>query len=360
MPFYEGIGLIAEKNAVVIELGAAYTKVGYAGEATPRAILPTPPLPAHADPDGLYDALFTFLHRIYFRHLLVNPRDRRVVVLDPLLGGLGLKNGLSRVLFQHFEALSILYAPSVLMPLLGLGLATGLVLDCGYEEAAVMPVGEGVPEQPVAPADLTPAVIEDVQVRLCFVSALARGRQIQALAQDGSEVPGLSSFLAQSVPPATYPLPGYGLLHVDGPTREGAAEVMFEPDDDGQTLPSLVLDSILASPIALRRGLAENVIVVGGTSMLLGFKARLFEEIKDLIQNNNYYNDKLGAMVDDFRLHVPPTAANYTSWTGASIFGATDAISTRSYTREMFVKDKTIPDWSDFRFNQLYVDEKSA
>ena len=28
MPFYEGIGLIAEKNAVVIDIGSAYTKVG--------------------------------------------------------------------------------------------------------------------------------------------------------------------------------------------------------------------------------------------------------------------------------------------------------------------------------------------
>lgn len=42
MPFYEGIGLIAEKNAVVLDMGLAYTKVGYAGEAAPRAIVPTP------------------------------------------------------------------------------------------------------------------------------------------------------------------------------------------------------------------------------------------------------------------------------------------------------------------------------
>ena len=31
MPMYEGIGLISEKHAVVLDIGAAYTKVGYAG-----------------------------------------------------------------------------------------------------------------------------------------------------------------------------------------------------------------------------------------------------------------------------------------------------------------------------------------
>jgi hypothetical protein len=34
MPLYEGIGLISEKHAVVLDIGAAYTKCGYAG---PRA-----------------------------------------------------------------------------------------------------------------------------------------------------------------------------------------------------------------------------------------------------------------------------------------------------------------------------------
>ena len=129
MPFYEGIGLIAEKNAVVIDIGSAYTKVrtfhirspssrfnlrrtnlkvGYAGEATPRAVVATPRelhawrRPPAAD-DELYDALVRFVHQIYFRHLLVNPKDRRVVLVDALLGPVRFKEVLSKVLFKHFE-----------------------------------------------------------------------------------------------------------------------------------------------------------------------------------------------------------------------------------------------------------------
>ena len=36
MPFYDGIGMISEKHAVVLDVGSAYTKVGYAGEPVPR------------------------------------------------------------------------------------------------------------------------------------------------------------------------------------------------------------------------------------------------------------------------------------------------------------------------------------
>ena len=89
MPFYEGIGLIAEKNAIVLDVGAAQTKVGYAGEFVPRAILETPSNLSELTRDKLYDALVDLVHRIYFTHLLVNPKDRRVVLIDHLLGEAG-------------------------------------------------------------------------------------------------------------------------------------------------------------------------------------------------------------------------------------------------------------------------------
>lgn len=66
-----------------------------------------------------------FVYRLYFQHLLVNPKDRRVVLVDALLGPIQFKQVISRVLFKHFEVLSILYASSHLMPMFTLGLQTG-------------------------------------------------------------------------------------------------------------------------------------------------------------------------------------------------------------------------------------------
>ena len=145
MPFYDGIGVIAEKHAVVLDIGSAFTKVGYAGESSPRAILRTPAKLHQLDQDTLHDVLVDFVHRLYFEILLVNPKDRRVVLLESLLGETRLKDELVRVLFNHFEVLSILFAPSHMMPLFGLGLQNGLVLDVGYDSASVIPVYQSVP-----------------------------------------------------------------------------------------------------------------------------------------------------------------------------------------------------------------------
>ena len=91
--------------------------------------------------------------------------------------------------------------------------------------------------------------------------------------------------------------------------------------------------------------------------MQLGFKARVFQEIKKLM-SEDHYSEKL--KISQFKLHVPLGQANYASWAGASIFGATDAISTRSFTREQYSKEKAVPDWSNLRFNNVYNDERQG
>jgi len=394
MPFYDGIGVIAEKHAVVLDIGSAFTKVGYAGESSPRAIIRTPPNLERLDKDSLGDSLVEFVHKLYFEILLVNPKDRRVVLLESLLGDTRLKDELVKVLFNHFEVLSILFAPSHMMPLFGLGLQNGLVLDIGYNSASVIPVYQGVPmlrswqALPLAGkavhqrlqseidktgtakqgemdfvkfdtlgVEIGEKTLEDIKIRLCFVTNDTRGSQIQEIKADASSVSGLSSFLKKSVPATDYIVCGDTVLKIDGQIREGVCEVLFERDEDKLNIPSMILDALLASPIDTRRDLASNIIIIGGTSMQLGFKARVFQEINKLM-SEDHYSEKL--KISQFKLHVPLGQANYASWAGASIFGATDAISTRSFTREQYSKEKAVPDWSNLRFNNVYNDERQG
>ncbi|RXN34903.1 actin-related 10 [Labeo rohita] len=108
MPLFEGLGSGGEKTAVVIDLGAAYTN------RTHDAVSP-------------------------FRHLLVNPRDRRVVIIESILCPSHFRETLSRVFFKHFEVPSVLFAPSHLMSVMTLGIQSALVMDCGYTETLVLP-----------------------------------------------------------------------------------------------------------------------------------------------------------------------------------------------------------------------------
>ena len=39
---------------------------------------------------------------------------------------------------------------------------------------------------------------------------------------------------------------------IDGPTRESACEVLFERDNDHLSIPSMILDSLIASPLDTR------------------------------------------------------------------------------------------------------------
>jgi hypothetical protein len=57
---------------------------------------------------------------------------------------------------------------------------------------------------------------------------------------------------------------------------------------------------------------------------------------------------------------VPISKPIYTAWSGASLFGATEAIGTRSFSREAYLKEKAIPDWSNLRFNTIYCDERQG
>jgi len=397
---YEGIGLISEKHAVVLDIGAAYTKVGYAGELTPRCVLPSQsqdgiPLHDYRQEDELYNALVAFIHKLYFKWLLVNPKDRRVVVIESVIGPTLFKNTLARVLFRHYEVSSVLFAPSCLLPLFTLGIRTALVLDLGHKEATLIPVYEGVPilkswqaqplagaalqesirvdllnrgnltfgeeglnSRPVAhsPEILTDQIIEDILVRCCMVTNINRGRELGQFMNDASSVSSLTTFLKNSAPTVRYPVGGDSVLEVDGVTREGAAETLWQLDGDGVSVATMILDAIKSCPIDTRVQLANSLLIVGGISMLPGFKSRLNQELKSLLSLPKYEDIK----INKFKIYQPPAQANLTTWLGGAIFGATDVVVTRSLTREQYLKDPNVPDWADLRFNSVYNEDRQG
>ena len=88
----------------------------------------------------LYSALVDFVHHLYFKWLLVNPKDRRVVIVENVLGPTMFRETLAKVLFRHYEVSSVLFVPSHLVCLFSLGVRTGLVVDCGHKETTAIPV----------------------------------------------------------------------------------------------------------------------------------------------------------------------------------------------------------------------------
>ena len=69
-------------------------------------------------------------------------------------------------------------------------------------------------------------------------------------------------------------------------------------------------------PVDLRRTLATNLVIIGGTASMLGLKHRIMEEVRTLAVNP-MYKDKMDVSV--FKIHKPPAKDNYVAWLGGMI-----------------------------------------
>lgn len=393
MPAYESL-ILGEKTAVVFDIGTAYTKCGFAGETGPRFIIPTSITLPTGEKKFLRSIkgsqakrqfLVNLLHELYYRHLLVNPKDRRVVIIESVLSLTSFRTLLADLLFNHFEVPSLLFVPAHLACLFTLGISSAIVLDCGYTEAQVIPIFEGytvlnawqagqlgskqihlnlrklLTEQAklvgasgvddescqllCQESFLSENAIEDIKVRTCFVSTADRASKWSQW---------VNSDKATKAPEVCeetfiYPLDKQGLgltLRIPTMLRELGVECLFTGDNDQVTLCTLILRAILLSPIDVRRTLAENIVLIGGTSMLPGLVARLLEELNHLLDLPEFCT--LRALKGGFRFHNPPGELNYIAWLGGAIFGALESLPGRSLSRTVYMETGVIPDWTTY------------
>ncbi|ELU15086.1 hypothetical protein CAPTEDRAFT_154792, partial [Capitella teleta] len=351
----EGLSYGGEKTAVIFDIGVAFTKCGFAAENAPQFIIPTEVRKRKTGqlvnihkccsetPQDLRSVLVDFVHRLYFRQLLVNPKERCVVIVESMLTTTThFRNTLADVLFKHYEVPSVVFAPGHLVCLFTLGVSTGLIMDVGYTETTVMPVFEGTAilkawqalplagkaihdyleaslkqsssveggesgDKPISSFmdSIDESILEDIKVRCCFVTSHERATMYNANEVSTSPLEG---------PPAVrYPLKGDRVATISGKIRERTCEVLFEEDCEGRSLASLILDAILQSPIDMRRTLAENLVIIGGTSMLPGFNHRLRSELYAHLKQPPY-SEKLS--LPAFKFHKYPAKANYVAWLG--------------------------------------------
>ncbi|XP_013108584.1 actin-related protein 10 [Stomoxys calcitrans] len=364
MPLYETA--MQEKPPVVLDIGTAYTKFGFAAEAYPRKILPTEVILSsngktknlfdYEDKLEFYDQMVDFLQTIFFKYLLVSPKERKIVVVENVFGQTIIRETLAKALFRHFEVSSVLYVPSHMIALSTLAVPHGVVIDMGYNETTVMPVFSGVQimqafqdqkfggralheelKKMLVAAGvredlLSETVLEDIKVRTCFVTNLKR-----AQAYSENQPPKAPPFVE-------YPIGDEEIINIPGNVRETAFEIFFEENNDRDSLPHLILKSILSCPLDLRRTLTENIFVIGGSSIIMGMLPRLKEELQHLVTTDNEYKEKLHGDVK-FKFHKSIGRPNITGWLGGSLCGGTDLVNTRSLTKETYIRLERVPDW---------------
>lgn len=98
----------------------------------------------------------------------------------------------------------------------------------------------------------------------------------------------------------------------------------------------------------MRHPLAENILLIGGTTMTKGFISRLKCELLALLKSS-LYSDKL--KINTVKFHKAPSKPNYTAWLGGAIFGIAD-LPLRCLTKENYLKSNRVPDWASLIDNQ--------
>ncbi|QRV75035.1 actin [Ceratobasidium sp. AG-Ba] len=145
--------LYGTEDRIILDPGSRVWKVGFSGEGKPRDVF------AVDDGEGLWNfnqmrpaaereeverlieqRIQSWLRKVFYNKLLVDPKARKVIIVEHPLLPLCVKNMFAKVLFQNLQAPSLSFAPSHVLALLAAGRVTGLVLDCGHLETTVLPV----------------------------------------------------------------------------------------------------------------------------------------------------------------------------------------------------------------------------
>lgn len=225
--------LYGTDDRIVLDLGSKVWKAGFSSETNPRLVISVNELckPILGNIDSIWnissnstismvsDALSIGLTRVFFNHLMIDPKQRKVILIENPLIPTNLRSEIAIVLFDQLHVPNISFTPSPVLTLMACGIVTGLVIDIGNLESSAIPVYMSRPlfpmiksttragarlsarltallsrfaqylsipkfgqssgstntsrisrPTPIPPGLLTPAVVEDIKTRLLFVS----------------------------------------------------------------------------------------------------------------------------------------------------------------------------------------------
>ncbi|KAG0241354.1 actin-domain-containing protein [Mortierella sp. GBAus27b] len=286
----------------------------------------------------LEERLSEYLHDVYFKHLLTDPKQRKVIICESPLAPLGLKQTIAKVLFEKLQAPSVSFTNSHLLALLTTGTTTGLVIDCGHLETSVLPIYASRPltpliqttpragkflsqhlkqllrdKCPVSVADnptelrvtpdrlLTSAFLETIKTRLLFASPLLVNARDNIREEEMNDsYRDMSTASEVHVEVWLEEQQARGIMAIPGWVRERASECLFQGDVDALSLTDVILEAVSKAPSDLRRPLISSMLLVGGTAQLPNLQNRLLQEIKRAIQTVPKW-EKLKGLMDSVR-----------------------------------------------------------
>ncbi len=311
---------------IIIDIGSAYIKVGYAGDPTPRFIFPcivgTERFKAvmvdvsarsmyvgndavkmrgvlkilHPIERGIiqdWDAFYELLNYIFYTLLRIEDLSQYpVVYTESLFVQNDIKEYIARVLFETHRVHSLIFIPTPILSLFSVGLTTGLVIESGDGTTWIVPIINGhIIQEAVQRLNLA-----GMDVNHNLKSLLMReGINISSSAVDEiiREIKEKNCYfvLDPSKPPKTdddyiYRLPDGSNLSIPSHIIYEAPEVLFQPNMLGyniQNLPQASISSIKSVKNEDWNKLISHIVLSGGNVLYSGFEERFRTEFSQLL-----------------------------------------------------------------------------
>jgi len=236
-------------------------------------------------------------HHTFFNELRINPSEiQGVLITEAPRNPKENREQMTTLMFETFEVQNFYVAIQAVMSLYANGRSTGLVVDSGDGVTHTVPVFEGfsiphaIHKMEIAGRRITEyckgllleqglvfnssaelETVKEIKEKLAYV---AQDYEAELAAADSS-----------SSQDQTFTLPDKQVVTIKGKTRIQTGEYLFKPALNGKSCPSiqdLAWTSISDSDMDVRRDLAKNIILSGGSTMYEGLADRLKAEIENL------------------------------------------------------------------------------
>ncbi|GFO18994.1 actin, cytoplasmic [Plakobranchus ocellatus] len=344
------------KSPIVMDVGGASCKIGFAGDDDPKCVLPTiVGKPKHQFGESRqfvgyeaqnkkallsltspvqrgivtdWDDMRTIWEHVFKDEFTVKIGEHPVLVTDTPENPKTNREEMAQVLFETYQVPSLFVAYQAVLSLYSAGRTTGLVLDIGHGVTTAVPVYEGysvntaVRRNDFAGQDLTEMMMKALTDRdYRFVTSSSRIdaqslKERNCYVSDDYQKELESQGIKDSL---TYELPDGRKIPL-GDERIKIPEALFVPELAGRPndhgLPRMVQEAVQRCEVDTRRQLYKNIILSGGSSLFPGLKERLKKEVA-----------KICPFAGEAQV-IAPENRLLSAWTGGSILAALSTFET--------------------------------
>lgn len=312
---------------IIIDIGSAYVKVGFAGEPSPRFVFPCitgtekykavmvdvsarsiyvgndvsrmrgvlkikHPIERGAIMD--WDSFYEILNYIFYSLLRIeNLAEYPVFYCEPPFMNKETKEYIARLLFETHRVKSLIMMPTPLLSLFSVGLTTGLVVESGDGLTWVCPIINGqmvqhsVQKLSLAGVDVNHNLKNLLMREGINIASSAADEIIQEIKEkncyfvlDPRNQPKTNDVFS-------VPMPDGSTINIPNYILSQAPEVLFEPSMLGYSTVMNIPDAIITSLRVIDNDywyeLLSHIVISGGNLSYSGFEQRFESELNNVL-----------------------------------------------------------------------------